>query len=400
MRSLIRPVRVVCLLLALMILPFGMLIQPALTEDATDRKEELDAAFGKIFKQYKTVGASVLVCKDDQLVYRRNFGYSNRREEQLVDDQTYFLAASISKFVTAIHVMQLVERGILDLDSDISTWLGYTVRNPYFKKTPLTLRMLMTHTASVKETGSFSNNPKIGLQAMIGEGRKSAFGNFYKTEPGRKYRYSNFGAGIIGCIVEAVTGKNFNDSITEDLFVPLGIDAAYSGTLLANPDDISYLYTAGAKHTFQARSKTLNAPWDSSVNPDTHFKVSFGSLWIRPADLCKLARMLCNGGTVDGVTILQPETVEEMLSEQKGKGDVLCDTPYGLNVHREKTLLKGSLFYGHQGKIEDLLSNVYFEPESGFVFVLMTNGCSSKMNDHVAIITRKLFELSWKQFSQ
>ena len=361
---------------------------------------ELDEAFGTIFKRYRTAGAALIIARNDEIVYQLNYGYSNRKGKEPVDDDTYFLLASVSKFVTAIHAMQLVEKGLLDLDEDLSVYFGYEIRNPYFRNTPLTLRNLMTHTATVKDTGSFSNNARKGLKDILYTGKSRSSTNYFAQKPGSKYHYSNFGAGIIGSLIEKVTGKNLNDSVTEDLFRPLGIDAAYSASLLQNPDDVTYLYSAGGETTFRPRSKSLAKEWDPSVNPEKHFKISYGSLWIRARDLCTLVRMMCNGGTVDGITILQPETVAEMISDQTGKGNITGETPYGLNVHRQDSLADGRMFYGHQGIIENILTNVYFDPESGFVFVLLTNGCSNKQDRRVAGITRRLFTLAWETFGR
>ena len=368
----------------------------SLAEDANTA--DLDAQCGKIFKSYQAVGATLLVGRGDQLLYQRNYGYANRKDKQPVDDNTYFILASVSKFVTGIHVMQLVEQGLLDLDEDISLYLGYPVKNPYHKKTPLTLRTLMTHTSSLNAGAAYSRYMKRGLEELISYEQKNTKSNFYDEVPGSKYRYSNFGAGVLGSIIESVTGKNVNDSITEDLFAPLGIDAAYSASLLNSPDDVTYLYTAGAASTYRSRSKSLAMDWDPSVNANKHYRITHGSLWIRGRDLFRLAVMMCNQGQLEGRQVLQPETVAEMMSAQQGKGVVTADTPYGLCVHRESTMLKDRLVYGHQGMVEDILCNVYFEPQSGFIFVLLTNGCNNKLNDHVAIITRKLFELTWKTF--
>lgn len=361
-------------------------------------RTELDEAFGTIFKKYKTVGAVLLVARDDDLLYQRNFGYANKRGRELVTDDTYFLLASVTKFVTGMHVMQLVEKGLLELDRDISDYLGYRVRNPYYPDTPLTLRMLMTHTSSLNATRGYTKDGKK-LSDLISSANKVR-GNFYQEEPGSVYRYSNFGAGIMGSLIESVTGLNVNDSITESLFTPLGIDAAYSARLLGNPDDISYLYTAGAEHTFQARSKSLKAPWGTGVNPEKHFKITVGSLWMRARDLWKLVRMMCGGGSLDDRRILREETVQEMTSRQQGRNGIAADTPYGLCVHHETTLLDGVTLYGHQGIIESILCNVYYNPEDGFIFIMLTNGCNSRMENHVAMVTRKAFALAWENFGK
>ena len=100
------------------------------------------------------------------------------------------------------------------------------------------------------------------------------------------------------------------------------------------------------------------------------------------------------------LSALQPETVAEMLASQQGRGGVRIDSPYGLCVNRNDTLLADRLVYGHQGMSGGITANVYFEPESRFVFVMISNGCSNKLQNRVCAISRKLFNLMWEKFGE
>lgn len=381
--------RLLCLLVALMLLPL-----PALCEDTA----ELDETFGALFKRYKTVGGVIVVAKGGEILYQRNYGYAHRTGKELVSDETYFRVASVSKLVSAIHVMQLVEQGKLDLDKDISAYFGYTIRNPRYSKVPITLRHLMSHTSSISSTGGYANNSRATVKQMLAleNRRKSNYDNF---KPGTKYTYSNLGAGLMGSLVEIVTGKNLNDSITADLFGPLGIDAAYSPTLLGDPEKIVYCYNESGRVQV-GRKGSLEQEWDPSVNPESHFRLVPGQVWIRGRDLCRLGMLLCNGGTLDGVTILQPETVAAMLESQQGKGGVKEDSPYGLCVYRKTMLLKDRTVYGHQGMSNGMTSVLLFEPESQFVVAILTNGCDTRQDHRLCIIHRKLFAKAWEIFGE
>ena len=151
---------------------------------------------------------------------------------------------------------------------------------------------------------------------------------------------------------------------------------------------------------YSSRNNNLTKEWDPEVNPDFHFRITVGSLWIRPTDLCRLGMMLCDGGTLDGKTVLQPETVAEMTAEQQGRNGITADTPYGLCVHHEKTLVEGRTMYGHQGLTEGILCNVYFDPETRFVFVLCTNGSSNQMDHRVVKLSRRVFAAAWEVFGE
>ena len=357
----------------------------------------LDAEIYGALKRYNNAGAAVLAAKDGEIVYEYYYGSAYIKNGTPVTADTYFCIASVTKMVSAIRVMQLVEEGKLDLDTDISKYLGYTIRNPYHKKTPITLRMLMTHTASLREEGDYLDSSN-GLRFMLDQ-KKKRRGNFYNETPGSVYRYSNFGAGIMGSLIEAVTGENVNDAVREGVFDPLGIDAAYHVSLLADQEHLAAQYKSDGVTPYKAPSKYMSMPWDSGVNPDMHYRITVGSLWIRPYDLCRLGMLLCDLGELDGVRLLQEDTVKEMMASQQGRNKITAKTIYGLCVNRVESLLEGKTVYGHQGMQNASLCNVYFDPETRFVFVLASNGCNSNMREHIANIARKCFSLTWQEFA-
>ena len=292
--------------------------------------------------------------------------------------------------------MQLVEQGLLDLDADISDYFGYVIRNPYYKKVPITLRQLMSHTSSINAGGGYANDENGYVWKMLSLER-SRTANYYKQEPGSKYVYSNFGAGLMGSLIEIVTGKNLNVSVTNGLFDPLGIDAAYNVNLLDAPEKIANLYSEeGALKT--SRETYLGRKWDPNVDPEYHFKDTAGRLWLRGEDLCRLGILLCQGGTLDGVIILEPQTVAAMMESQMGKSGITCDSKYGLCIYRKSELLKERIVYGHQGMSEGVVAALFFEPESQLVYSLITNGCNDVMSNYMAAINRKLFAKVWEVF--
>lgn len=390
--------RWLALALAAVLFLAGMLpAELSLAEDAeASETAELDEMFGKIFKNYKVTGGELVVALDGEIVYQRNYGYAyTLYDKERVDDETYFKIASVTKMVTGIHVMQLVEQGKLDLDTDISEYLGYPVVNFYYPKVPITLRALMSHTSSLSTKGGYSRESNTLGQLIAKSSKKK--NNFKKRAPGSAYEYSNFGAGIMGSLIECVTGKNVNDSIRETLFEPLGIDASYTPTMLGKPEKISSIHNSKGQPKL-SRSKMLKNVWDDSVNPEKHYRITVGDLWIRGRDLCRLGMLLCNGGELDGVRILSEETVAEMMSSQLGKGVVTCDSPYGLCVNRVDNLMEGKMIYGHQGMTDYVICNVYWDPETDFVFTLVTNGADTRMNDHIGRISRKMYDTAWETF--
>ena len=357
---------------------------------------DADTRLNTIMQNYKAPGAAVVAAKDGEIVFEYYYGYADKKAKEPVTDSTYFRLASVTKLVTAIRTMQLVEQGTLDLDQDISAYLGYDIRNPYHRKTPITLRMLMTHTSSLNPYGGYFDETRTLSSLIAFEYTNRS--NWYNEVPGTKYRYSNFGAGIMGSIIESVTGSNIDDNLQENIFPPLNISASYSAGLLPDPENVATLYTTDGKID-KSRETSLSKAWDAEVNPDNHYRITIGSLWMRATDLCRIGMLLCNGGFYNRVTLLQMETVEMMMDEQRGKGGITANTPYGLCVHHEATLVNGKTLYGHQGLCNGILVNLYYDPETRFVFVFCSNGCHNRLDNRVGKLTRRVFTVIWDVFA-
>ena len=356
---------------------------------------DLDTALKDIFPRYKTTGAVVVVAKDGEIVYHYDYGYAYKKEKEPVTPETYFKIASVTKLVSAIRVMQLVEEGRLELDRPIGEYFGFRIQNPYFKDIPITLRMLMTHTSSISQRGGYSRDLRLNEFLDADLDHRS---NWEKWAPGSKYVYSNFGAGLMGSLMEIVTQKNIDACVREGVFEPLNMDAAYHISLLGDPDKAVYTYKSDGS-LLSSRAAYMRNAWNPEIDPNAHYNITVGSVWIRGDDLCRLGIMLCEGGTVDGVQILQPETVELMMSSQMGLGDVTVDSPYGLCVNRVSNLMDDYMIYGHQGLSEGILCNLYFDPETHLVFTLITNGSSTNMTDHIGRLARRIFPEVWERYS-
>ena len=361
---------------------------------AWSEETDMDAQTDAIFRKFKTTGGAVVVLKDGERVYERYYGVKNKNAQTAVDENTYFRLASVTKMVSGIGAMQLCEKGLLSLDASIGDTLGFEVINPYAPDIPVTLRMLMTHTAAFKENGGFASQSR-SLSSILGD-RNNRWGNFEKRASGAQYVYSNFGAGTVGAMMEAVTGQSVNAYMQENVFEPLGIEAAYAPSLLSSPEDVASLYTAKGT-LFKAASAYLRETYEDYADPEYHFRTTIGALWMRPRDLATVTQVLCDGGAANGVQILSEETVELMRADQTGIGNVYSDE-YGLFIKRVPNLLEGRMVYGHQGTSEGIVCNAYYIPEERFVFVLLTNGTSSARNDAIMNIARQMFALMYDAF--
>src|SRR5579884_1238419 len=166
-------------------------------------------------------GAVVVVVKDGQPLTMRGFGYSDLKAAKPVDPNlTLFRPGSVSKLFTWTAVMQLVQAGKLNLDTDVNTYLDFKIAPKDGK--PITLRNLMTHTPGFAETAKYL--------IEFGEKHPQPLGKILARwvpdriyAPGSMLAYSNYGASVAGYIVERVSGEPFDQYIQRHIFAPAGM---------------------------------------------------------------------------------------------------------------------------------------------------------------------------------
>lgn len=376
------PVLILCVLLAAL---------PARALGAEGIGEQADG----IFEESRTIGGALAVTMGGRIVYQRYYGYQDLEALTPVTEDTYFRVASVTKMVSAIGLMQLKEQGLVELDADISRYFGYEIANAYFPDTPLTMRQLMSHTAALKSNGFYETG--AALRSLLSRKAKH-YESFLNQVPGSAYEYSNFGAGIAGAVMEAVTGESVNRYIRDNVFAPLSIDASYDPAALSDPACVSAIYLKDGKR-YRSAEYLLAQPYGDYADPERHYGATVGSLWIRAKDLATLTVALCGDGTVNGVRLLTAESLAQMMDDQASyRASVTGQSPYGLFVQREDTLLAGHTLYGHQGVFAGVLCSVYFEPASRFGFVLLTNGCDNETENGIGVLARKLFTLTYEAF--
>jgi len=292
--------------------------------------------------QHRLASLSVLAVRDGRVVYERQFGErfiaSATDAAKPADAKTMYRIASVSKLVTAIGVMRLVEERKLALDEDVSTYLGWRLRNPHFPEAKITLRMLLTHTSSLRDGAFYFWPAKIAIKdvlvpggAQYGEGLMWA----HDHAPGGYFTYCNLNSGVIATIMERVTGERFDRLMKGLVLGPLGMrggfnPADFTGEELAN---VATLYCKCTERDNVEKWDPSGA-WNPQVDdysmrrPEVRANDEFvpgtngtvfgpqGNLRVSAADLAKVLLMLVNGGEYEGRRLLASATVDQMLTIQ------------------------------------------------------------------------------------
>jgi len=268
---------------------------PSLTR--ADLAAWLDGFVPTVISRGDVAGAVVVVVKDGQILLSNGYGYADVATHKPVDPKTtLFRPGSISKLITWTAVMQLVEAGKLDLDTDINTYLDFQI--PARADGPITLRHLMTHTAGFEEQikGLIVSDMKYWtpLRQYV---RESTPHRIFKA--GSTPAYSNYGTALAGYIVERVSGEAFDDYVEHHLFAPLGMQHATFRqpvpTRLAA--DISQGYAVASEPAKPYEIVTA-AP--------------AGSLAASGEDMARFMMAHLADGQWEGSRILKPETAQMM----------------------------------------------------------------------------------------
>ncbi|WOJ96588.1 serine hydrolase domain-containing protein [Congregibacter brevis] len=322
--------------------------------------------------------------------------------------------ASISKLVVAIGVLQLVDAGKLDLDRDLSDYLGWKLRNPNFPDEAITVRQLLSHTSSIRDGSAYFIAAGTGeLREFFTPGTDywengDHFASGTTQAPGEFFYYSNLNFGILGTVIELLSGQRFDQYMANSVLVPLGISARF------DPCEIpTHQRAAGFRKGIEPGGWDDQSDWLAQVdgaqpscfygmqnaNDAQEFLNSYtpgsnatiyspqGGLRASADDLVVVLKMLINHGAANGKQILSGSSVEHMLApdwdlnaersnglsageaEPGGPTDGLM-TSYGLSVHRINTREWGftqgpELLVGHLGEAYGVLSHALIDPDTG-----------------------------------
>jgi CubicO group peptidase (beta-lactamase class C family) len=265
---------------------------------------------------------SVLAIRNGKLQYEQQFGQRlHGAAARPADVRTLYRIASISKMMTTLGLMMLVEQDKLALDTDAGHYLGFALRNPNFPDRVVTLRTLLTHTSSLRDEAGYSWPCDIALSAILVPGAA-------------KHGNGNLNWGVIGTIMERVTGERFDRLMQRLLLTPMGLRGGFnpSGFSAADLSNLAALYR---KRGVDTELWDAAGPWIAQVDDDsarapaapagianylpgtnaTPFSPT-GGLRISAHDLGQVMLMLMNDGLHQGRRILAPATIARMFSPQ------------------------------------------------------------------------------------
>jgi CubicO group peptidase (beta-lactamase class C family) len=298
-----------------------------------------DQSITDLMRKYAIPGGAVAVMRDGRLIYARGFGYADVENKTPVQPDALFRIASVSKPITAVAIMKLVEEGKLKLDDRVAPFIAHLAPAPGATVDPrweqITIRHLLNHTGGWdrhKPNGGFDpiDRPAIAAAAVNAPAPASSEtlvrymkGMPLDFNPGEKFAYSNFGYITLGRVIERVSGMPYQEFVRTRVLQPVGATRTRQGRSRIGdslPYEVKY-YWPGAG---------LNAPMVQSVFPgEGMVPLNYGGFHLEAGDasgawVSSTVDLLRFMGGVDGRASRPDILSAELIAAMTGSGPAVC----------------------------------------------------------------------------
>jgi len=320
---------------------------------------------------YDVPGVSVAVIRDFALDYVEVHGVKSRATQEPVTDHTLFQAASLSKGVSAVGVVRLMQEGVVSLDRDVNDYL-VTWQVPYnaFQATEkVTLRRLLSHTAGTTVHGfrgyRYTEVLPTLIQILNGQPPANSPPVVVERVPGTAFSYSGGGYEIADQVVRDVTGTTFAEFIRDRVLTP--VDMAHS--TYEQPLPASWRDSAASGYYADGTA----VPGGHHIYPET----AAAGLWTTAADHARFLIELQLSLRGESNRVLTQENTQLLLTE------VMSDYALGFNLR----LLHGQIYIWHAGANDGFRGGMLAHPTLGYGVVVLTN------SDHGNDLTEAVVDL-------
>lgn len=305
-------------------------------------------------------GVAVAVVHDQELVWAAGFGMADRATGRPFTPETPFRIGSVSKLFTSTVILQLRDEGTLALDDPLVKWVPEfaAVSNPFPGSPQVTLRHLLTQTSGLTReppmpvwtTHEFPTREE--LLAALGDGRLI-------RHPGEVYKYSNFGMGLLGIVIENATGQSWADAVRTRIFEPLGMD---DSTGAPGPEALARRVASYYRRELDGSRKTFDYY-------DMKGLASAGNIVSTVLDLAELAKLQFRDGPAGGSQVLAGSTLREMHRAQFVYPSFSGGRGLGFGVSRSD----GTTIVSHGGWIGGNRTHLLLDPAKKLAVIAATN---------------------------
>jgi CubicO group peptidase (beta-lactamase class C family) len=328
------------------------------------------ARVAQILNRRPAVGFAVGVVRSGGLEFFHGHGLADIASNSPVTEDTVFRIASITKTFTAIAVLQLWERGLVDLDAPANRYLrSFQLLPKNARFGPTTLRQLLTHTSGISEMVRASRSLKYVFGESFGlEERLPPPGEYYRGrlrvewEPGTRFVYTDHNFATLGQIVEDVTGISLDHYMREHIFEPLGM----TSTDLNRSDFVE---------SHLATGYNLGSSGPQPVTDRQWVTFAASSIYSSPRDMGRYVAAVLGAGANQHGSILKPATMAMMFAPHYQPDPRVP----GMGLAFSRVNLGGHRAVEHEGILPGFNSQIFIAPDDGVGVIAFTNGASQAM---------------------
>jgi serine beta-lactamase-like protein LACTB, mitochondrial len=320
-----------------------------------DKIAKIETAISSQMSRLNIPGVSVAVVQDNQIRFQRGYGMADLENFVPAKSLTVYRIASVTKSLTAVAAMQLVEKGKLDLDAPVQKYV------PSFptKNFPVTTRQLLAHLSGIRHykrgEGEYTNRYNSLTDALA----------IFKDdpldfEPGTRYGYTTFGYTLLGTVIEGASGMTFADYLRENIFKPAGMQHTQVDDLYAIIPNRAHGYTPRVLGQFDGNYR-------NPILMDSSYKIPGGGLVSTAGDLARFAIAVQNG------VLIKPETFAQMSQSQKTREGKETGYGYGWYVGPDGGFSITPESVWHGGVQAGFTGNLWLLPKKRVAVVILTN---------------------------
>ncbi|MBW2462712.1 MAG: beta-lactamase family protein [Deltaproteobacteria bacterium] len=309
-------------------------------------------------------GVAASIVTPSGIAWSGYYGFADIESARPVDDSSLFIVASVSKTITTLAALQLVDEGLLDLDAAADDHLPYALRHPDFAADDISARMLMTHTSGLLDTfttlsrATSMSDPSVGL-GEFSENYVTPGGAYFATSnwggrPGSDHEYCNANFALVGHLVESVRGEDLRTISAARIFGPLGMTS--TGWFLEDVDaeNLATLYTYNGR--------------TNAVVPNSGFAYyPAASLRTNIPDISRFMQATLRDGELDGTRVLSADLSRSMRSVQRR------DLHSGQAITWRYQIIGGEEWLAQTGSTFGASAIAAYRPDDGVGMVVMTN---------------------------
>ncbi len=336
-------------------------------------------AYARLLRRHHVLGSAALISAGEQRCLLLS---SSEKPRHIAEEGILFRVASITKMATALAVLTLSDRGLLDMDRPFRDF--FPEEKSLRDTAAFTPRQLLSHTAGLADP------PDPEQPVLSGIPFPTLLASCRIGAPGSGFRYANLGFGLLGCLMEQLCGEPVSRVVRDTVFDPLGMHATLDASTL-DPARIMPISRVLPYHPGRDLTVTrLGAVPLTRADPLRHYGHTAGSMYTDMASLHRLIRCLRD----DGAPLLSPRTAQAMKTRHAAYGALSPTLSYGLGLLLvEDPALSDGRILGHQGFAYGCVDGAFWEENTGNTVIFCNGGASEARAGRLGLCNRDVLRL-------